>query len=63
MVQLYLWLVSRVAGTMTDDRGLSGVEYIILVAVIGLVMFTGATLFAGAISTAWSNLVTFANGI
>lgn len=63
-VELMLgWLASRLAMARQDDRGLSGVEYLILVAVIGGVMLAGATLFGGAITSAWSRLVTFVNSV
>jgi Flp pilus assembly pilin Flp len=57
------WLASRLALVHQDERGLSGVEYLILVAVIGAVMLAGATLFGGAITSAWGRLVTLVNSV
>lgn len=67
MQQLQLvvgWLATRFAWVSQDERGgLSAVEEVILVAVIGGAVLAGALVFSGALTAAWGRLVNLVNGI
>ncbi len=57
MLNVFMFLRSFVAERLRrDDRGVTMVEYGILVAVIALVVIAGATIFGNALSTFFSNL-------
>ena len=57
MLNVFMFLHSLVAERLRrDDRGVTMVEYGILVAVIALVVIVGATVFGNALSTFFNGL-------
>lgn len=63
MVGLYVWLTNLLAERARQQRGEIGIEYVILVAVIGAAVLAGATIFKGAVTTAFNKITTLVNGI
>jgi Flp pilus assembly pilin Flp len=65
MLGLYVWLIGRVDELIGERRetGEIGIEYVILVAVIGAAVLAGATVFKGAVTAAFNKIATMVNGI
>lgn len=62
MLNVYVRVINRLAG-LRAASGEVGVEYVILVAVLGAAVLAGATVFRGSIEAAFNRLATSVNGV
>jgi Flp pilus assembly pilin Flp len=59
MLRVFAFLQNRLAEPVRrDDRGVTAVEYAILITVVGLALITTLTLFAGQLGGFFSGFIT-----
>jgi Flp pilus assembly pilin Flp len=63
MVALYVWVQTWVTELMARDEGDIAIEWIVLAAVLGGGVLAGATVFRGAVVSAFNRLSTSLNGV